>query len=159
MSRQRQEIEGSYRDVSTLATALWGGPRRARPSESLAANSLLSFQLRALAGQLPTRARLHQFWPHRYESPNCAECLKTGVEVADTQTHAFACPALRALVPAALDNAAPRISSAFAAVAEAEIGGGLRASVAGSLAERLLNPNRIERTAAAIVDAPLFAWF
>ncbi|KAI9183807.1 hypothetical protein H9P43_002859 [Blastocladiella emersonii ATCC 22665] len=95
------------------------------------------------------------FWLHRYESPNCAECLKAGVEVSDMQAHAFACPASRALVPAALDNVAPRISSALAAVAKNKIGSGLRASVAGSLAERLLNPNRIERTAAAIVDAPL----
>ncbi|KAI9155926.1 hypothetical protein H9P43_009036 [Blastocladiella emersonii ATCC 22665] len=136
-----------------------GSPRRTHPSESLATNSLLCFQLRGLAGQLPTRVRLHQVWPYRYETPNCAKCLRAGVEVEDTQAHAFACSASRALVPAALDNAAPRISSALAAVAENEIGSGLRASVAGSLAERLLNLNRIERTAAAIVDAPLVAGF
>ncbi|KAI9178880.1 hypothetical protein H9P43_005542 [Blastocladiella emersonii ATCC 22665] len=75
------------------------------------------------------------------------------------QVNAFACPSSRALVPTALDDAAARMGNALAAVAKAEIGGGLRASVAGSLAKRLFNPNHVERAAAAIVDAPLVAWF
>ncbi|KAI9164227.1 hypothetical protein H9P43_008044 [Blastocladiella emersonii ATCC 22665] len=106
-----------------------------------------------------TRTRLHQYRSHRYKSPIRAKCLKTGVEVAYTQTHAFACPASRALVPAVFNNDASRISSALVVLAKVEVGGGLHASVAGSLGEQLSSSNRIKCTAAAVMDAPVAAWF
>ncbi|KAI9175621.1 hypothetical protein H9P43_006984 [Blastocladiella emersonii ATCC 22665] len=65
-------------DIPATAIALRGGPRRVRGSESFSANATLSFQLKALAGQLPTRHRLHSWWPHRYPSEDCVECSALG---------------------------------------------------------------------------------
>ncbi|KAI9164342.1 hypothetical protein H9P43_008171 [Blastocladiella emersonii ATCC 22665] len=58
------------------------------------------------------------------------------------QAHAFVCPALSALDPAAKDK----------------IGGGLRANIPGSFAKQLLNSNRARRTAAAIVRECLYVF-
>ncbi|KAI9148631.1 hypothetical protein H9P43_010112 [Blastocladiella emersonii ATCC 22665] len=146
-------------DIPATAIVLRGGPRRVRGSESFSANATLSFQLKALAGQLPTCLRLHSWWPHRYPSEDCVECLALGHSIPDTQAHFFACPASLARVPEAAEAAFPYVAGALKTIDDDTHADPTLRRAAREMIMELLRDGRIERTAAGLVDSSLVGWF
>ena len=81
-------IELAGVDVGVMALVMHAGGNGRDRRTSRRHNKLIAFRSRFLVGMLPTRARNHLWWPHKFPSPYCPSC-----GAADNNSHWLVCPA------------------------------------------------------------------
>ena len=81
-------IELASVDVGVMALVMHAGGNGRDRRTSCKHNKLIAFRSRFLVGMLPTRARNHKWWPHKFPSPLCPPC-----GAVDDSSHWLMCPA------------------------------------------------------------------
>ncbi|ORZ39719.1 hypothetical protein BCR44DRAFT_1495983 [Catenaria anguillulae PL171] len=127
-----------------FAKAIRSGRKPAARVASFSLDSLVTFRVKVLTGQLPTLAQLHMYWPDRALSPLCTLCGSL-----DDQQHWVVCPRLA-------DEWWELGVAAHECVEQLLPGADTTLAVqARSVLAHLLHPSRLRATAACVVDLAL----
>ncbi|KAL7747660.1 hypothetical protein RI367_006949 [Sorochytrium milnesiophthora] len=98
----RRHLDIDTLDWTATRLALHGGRSPATRWTSPAHNAQTAFRIKLLSDTLPTRARVHRFWPHRQHGSDCTRC---GRNVDETKEHIWRCPTAQPAFAETTDDA------------------------------------------------------